>query len=201
MYNILELYSRPYNPVEPVVGTDEKSKQLLENIRKILFGKVRKTDYEYKRCGTRNIFLAVEPLAGRRFVQVTTHRKKGDFAHYIRMLVDIIYKDAKKIHLVLDNLNTHFKKSFIETFGEAEAARILEKIEFHYTPKHASWLNVAEIEIGIMDKQCLSRRIPTEEKMIKELEIWQKKRNEAKSKIIWKFSKQEADEKLSKHYT
>ena len=175
MYDIAELYGRPYNPLEPVVGTDEKSKQLLENIHQELFGKIKKTDYEYKRNGTRNIFVAVEPLAGRRFVQVTKHRKKADFANYIKILVDDIYKDATKIHLVLDNLNTHFKKSFIETFGDEEARRILDKIEFHYTPKHASWLNVAEIEIGIMDKQCLNRRIPTEEKMTNELDIMAEK--------------------------
>ena len=201
MYDIIELYGRPYNPLEPVVGMDEKSKQLLESVRMELFGKVRKTDYEYKRHGTRNIFIAVEPLAGRRFVQVTKHRKKADFAHYIKLLADDTYKDATKIHVVLDNLNTHFRKSFVETFGEEEAVRILKRIAFHYTPKHGSWLNIAEIEIGIMDRQCLNRRIATEAKMAKELAIWQEQRNTTKATITWKFSKQDADEKLSKHYT
>ena len=200
MYALIELYHRPYNPQEPVVCMDEKSKQLLANLRRIIYGKIAKVDYEYKRCGTRNIFLAVEPLAGKRIAEVTKRRTRADFATYIKRLVDEEYKEAVKIHLVLDNLNTHFPKSFHETFGQQEAERILSKIEFHYTPKHASWLNMAEIEIGIMDRQSLGERIPTEDILIRNLDIWQKHRNDAKAKILWTFSKQNADDKLNKNY-
>ena len=200
MYALIALYAQPYNPLHPVVCCDEKSKQLLGNIRKIIYGKIRKEDYEYKRNGTRNIFVAVEPLAGTRHVRVTGRRTKIDFAEYIRELIDTQYTDAEKIHLVLDNLNTHFPKSFFETFPKAEAERILNKIEFHYTPKHASWLNMAEIEIGIMDRQCLNRRIPTEQEMITQLQIWQNYRNDKHAKITWTFSKHDADDKLGKYY-
>jgi len=200
MYALIELYARPYNPLHPVVCCDEKSKQLLRNIRKVIIGKIRKIDYEYKRGGTRNIFVGVEPLTGIRHVRLTKRRTKIDFAHYIKWLIDTHYKDAEKVHLVLDNLNTHFPKSFYETFPAEEAERILDKIEFHYTPKHASWLNIAEIEIGVMDAQCLNRRIPTEEQMIKQLEIWQKQRNDSQATITWKFSRQDADKKLGKYY-
>lgn len=201
MYELIDLYERPYDPLEPVVCVDEKSKQLLGHTRKPLPGKIRKEDYEYTRNGTRNIFMGVEPLAGRRVVQLTGHRKKEDFANYIKMLVDDIYPLTFLIHIVLDNLNTHFEKSFYETFGPEEAKRILSKVRFHYTPKHASWLNMAEIEIGIMDRQCLNRRIPDEETMVRELKAWQNGRNEKQAKILWSFSKQDADDKLGKHYT
>jgi DDE superfamily endonuclease len=200
MYDILNLYGIDYNPQEPVICVDEKSKQLIEETRKPILGTVKKQDYEYKRHGTQNIFVAVEPLAGQRVVQVTDTRKKADFAHFIKDLKEHYYKDADKIHIVLDNLNTHFKKSFVETFGETEAQEILKNIVFHYTPKHASWLNMAEIEIGVMDKQCLNRRIPTKEKMIYALQIWQNHRNQQKAHIKWNFSCQDADRKLSHHY-
>jgi hypothetical protein len=200
MYDLLELYAKPYNPLEPVVNIDEKSKQLISDTRPCLRGKIRKTDYEYIRKGTRNIFVAVEPKAGKRIVQVTKTRKKADFANFIRILVDEVYPEAVVIHFVLDNLNTHFAKSFYATFDKEEAERILSRIQFHYTPKHASWLNMAEIEIGIMDKQCLNGRIGTEEKMIAELQAWENKRNQEKKMIEWKFTKQDADSKLSKYY-
>lgn len=201
MYNLIDLYHRPYNPKEPVICTDEKSKQLLAHSRPSIRGKIRKIDYEYVRHGTRNIFLAVEPKAGKRYVEVTKTRKKGDFARYIKSQIDKDYAQADRIHVVLDNLNTHFAKSFYETFDIEEADRILSKIKFHYTPKHASWLNMAEIEIGIMDKQCLNRRISSEKLLKSELLAWQSQRNSQKTKIVWKFSKQDADEKLSRHYT
>jgi hypothetical protein len=201
MYGILNLYTQEYNPQEPVICVDEKSKQLIEDTREAILGKIKKQDYEYKRNGTQNIFVAVEPLAGKRIVEVTDTRKKVDFANFIKDLKEQNYKEVDKIHIVLDNLNTHFDKSFIETFGESEARKILDNIVFHYTPKHASWLNMAEIEIGVMDRQCLNRRIATKEKMIHELEIWQRHRNEKGAKIIWNFSCQDADQKLAKHYT
>jgi hypothetical protein len=202
MYDLLELYALPHNEKEPVICMDEKSKQLLGNVRKSLPGKVLRVDYEYKRYGMRNIFMCVQPLGGKRFVQVTKRRTKQDFAMYIKTLVDDIYPKADKIKLVVDNLNTHFAKSFYETFAKEEAARILARLEFHYTPKHASWLNMAEIEIGIMDRQVLkNRRIPSETELRESLDIWQNNRNEQGAKITWSFSKQDADNKLSKHFT
>ena len=201
MYDLIDLYHRPYNPKEPVVCMDEKSKQLLSNSRTSLKGNIRKIDYEYVRHGTRNIFLAVEPKAGKRNVEVTKTRKKIDFAIYIKSLVDTDYANADVIHIVLDNLNTHFPKSFHETFEKEEAERLLSKVKFHYTPKHASWLNMAEIEIGIMDKQCLKKRIPSEKLLKSELLAWENERNYKNSKIVWSFSKQDADHKLSRHHT
>ena len=159
-----------------------------------------KEDCEYKRAGTHNIFMAVEPKGGCRQVEVTTRRTKGDFVQFIGHLVKIVYVRARKIHLVLDNLNTHFRSSFEEILGVKEAAQMLERVEFHYTPKHASWLNMAEIEIGIMDRQCTGCRIPNEQTLRSEVAAWTDRRNQAKSTIDWKFTRQDADQKLSRHY-
>lgn len=200
MYELIDLYARPYDPREPVVGVDEKSKQLLAETREPLKGKVRKADYEYKRNSTENIFLAVEPQAGKRTVRVTDRRTKKDFAKFVRLLVDKVYPDASVVHLVLDNLNTHFANSFFETFSAKEAERLRARVKFHYTPKHGSWLNMAEIEIGIMNRQCLSRRIPAKAKLVRELAAWERERNRQRAKIEWKFTKQDADRKLGKHY-
>jgi hypothetical protein len=182
---------------------DEKSKQLIEDVRGILplkQGSVAKYDYEYKRNGTRNIFVAVEPLAGKRKIKVTYSRKKNDFAYFVKELVEQDYQQAEVIRLVLDNLNTHFTSSFYETFTKRGAKKILSKIEFYYTPKHGSWLNMAEIEINIMDRECLARRIGQEDMLKSELTHWSRKRNIARKKIHWSFTKQDADIKLSKHY-
>lgn len=205
MYDLLDLYAEEYDPKRPVICTDEKSKQLLQSkkdpipMRK---GQDERYDYEYKRNGTRNIFVAVEPKAGWRKAAPTRHRKKPDFARFVRDLVNNPrYRDVDKIRLVLDNLNTHFAASLYETFPKKEAKRILSKIEFHYTPTHASWLNMAEIELNIMDRECLGgRRIPDEAALTRELKAWQKRRNKAKRTIEWKFTRQEADRKLGKHY-
>lgn len=202
MYNLLNLYSRKYNEHYPVICVDEKSKQLLEDKRKVIPmkpGSPQKYDGEYKRMGTQNIFVAVEPLAGKRYIKVTDQRKKTDYAHYIKDLVSR-YPNAKKIQLVADNLNTHFESSFYETFNKQEAKSILKKIEFHYTPKHGSWLNMAEIEINMMDKECLDRRIGQKEILKKEIASWGKQRNRERKKIKWTFTKKKADEILSKHY-
>ena len=200
MEHILELYEKPYTPEEPIICIDEKSKQLLKDSRKekpTEKGKAKRKDYEYERNGTRNIFVAVEPKEGFRKIQVTKKRKKPDFAKFIRSLVKLKqYRDTKKIHIVLDNLNTHFEKSFYETFSQKEAEDILEKIEFHYTPKHASWLNMAEIEIGIMERQCTKGRMGTEEKLRKHLHAWKKRRNAQKEKIQWRFTRQDARKKF-----
>jgi DDE superfamily endonuclease len=158
MYKLLSLYSRSYNKQYPVVCVDEKSKQLIEDVRKRISlkpGSTAKYDGEYRRRGTRNIFVAVEPLAGMRKIEVTLQRKKIDFAHFIKDLIDHNYRQAKKVRLVLDNLNTHFAASFYETFSQKQADRILKKIDFYYTPKHGSWMNMAEIEINMMDRECL----------------------------------------------
>lgn len=195
---MLNLYEKPYDPLEPVICTDEKSKQLLQDKRKSLKarkGKLKRADYEYQRNGTRNIFLAVEPKAGWRYLKVTQCRKKPDFAQFIKELLKN-YRSVKKIHLVADNLNTHFGKSFYETFSKREADKILQKIEFHYTPKHASWLNMAEIELSIAGRQCLNRRIPTEEELKQEIKHWQKYRNDNKLTIQWKFTVKDARKKF-----
>lgn len=203
MYDVLDLYNLPYNRDEPVVCVDEKSKQLLADTRVAIAckpGASSKHDYEYERRGTRNLFVAVEPLAGWRQVQVTTHRKKPDFVRFIRQLLQGRYRRAKKVHIVLDNLNTHFAKGFIEVLGEKRAAKLLSRIEFHYTPAHGSWLNMAEIEIGILDKQCLDRRLATAEEMVAEVKAWQTKRNRQRKIIDWTFTKEKADKKLKKYY-
>jgi hypothetical protein len=203
MYDILNLYEQPYDPKRPVLGMDEKSKQFIEDSRPPIPatpGKTMKQDYEYVRKGTANIFMAVEPKGGKRFVLVTAQRTKPDFAFFMKNLVDVHYPDAIMIRVVLDNLNTHFESSFFESMNEKEARRILLKLEFHYVPKHASWLNVAETEIGIMDTQCTGRRIKDKELLTCEVNAWMKRRNKQRRKIEWTFTKQKADGKLGKYY-
>jgi len=203
MHGIIDLCLEPYDPKRPKVGIDEKSLQLLKDTREpipIKPGSSGKYDYEYKRNKTANIFVAVEPDAGRRKTKATKNRKKDDFAHFVKELVDEDYKDAELVRIILDNLNTHFESSFYETFGKEEAERILSKIEFHYTPKHGSWLNVAELEINVMQSQCTGRRMKDMEFLVKELKAWTKRRNDEKRKINWRFTKEKADEKLGRHY-
>jgi DDE superfamily endonuclease len=203
MYKLLTLYSRSYNKQYPVICVDEKSKQLIEDVRKSISlkpGSLAKYDGEYRRKGTRNIFVAVEPLAGKQKIEVTLQRKKIDFAHFIKELIDHNYRQAKKVRLVLDNLNTHFAASFYETFSQKQADRILRKIDFYYTPKHGSWLNMAEIEINMMDRECLARRIGDASVMGREIACWTQQRNKEKKKIQWSFTRKDADKKLSKYY-
>lgn len=203
MYRLLDLYGEPYDPKCPVICMDEKSKQLIEDTRKPIPmrpGSVAKHDYEYKRNGTRNIFVAVEPKAGKRKITVTKTRTRRDFAYFIRDLVNDDYEQASEVCMVLDNLNTHFEKSFYETFSEEEAKRILDRITFYYTPKHGSWLNMAEIEINIMDRECLGEKIGNGELLNKRLRHWTRNRNRERKKIRWTFTRQDADKKLSKHY-
>jgi len=202
MYDILDLYEKPYDPTRPVIGLDEKPKQLLGEKRKNLPmqpGKPEKYDYEYVRLGKANIFMAVEPQGGKRYPQVTRQRTKRDFALYLQKLGKK-YSKAKIIRVVLDNLNTHNPSALYETFEKPEAQKILKRFEFHYTPKHASWLNVAEIEIGVMDTECTARRIPTIETLTNEVNAWTTGRNRKRKKIVWTFTKQKADLKLGKHY-
>lgn len=203
MYDVLDLYQRTYNRDEPVVCVDEKSKQLLASVRcdlALKAGQPTKVDYEYERKGTRNLFVAVEPLAGWRQVKVTLQRKKADFVQFIRQLLQGRYRRAKRVHLVLDNLNIHFAKVFVDVLGAKRAEKLLKRIVFHYTPTHASWLNMAEIEIGILDKQCLKGRIATQEKLVTQVAAWQKQRNQQRKTIDWTFTRQDADKKLGKHY-
>ncbi len=200
MYDILELYAEPYDPQRPVICFDEKSKQLLGHTKEPLRGKIVREDYHYRRNGTRNIFLAADPKGGRRNTQVTVYRKKPDFARFIKRLVDEWYPHANTIRLVMDNLNTHNESSFFEIFPRKEAERILGKLEFHYTPKHASWLNMAEIEIGVMDRQCLKGRIPDEPTLKRQVAVWQGQRNYGRAKIRWTFTKEKADKKLGEYY-
>ena len=203
MYDVLNLYEEPYDPKRPIINLDEKPKQLLKDKRKSIPmkpGSPEKYDYEYVRNGKATIFMAVEFKAGKRVTQVTQTRTMKDFASFVKMLVDKEYHEADVIRLVVDNLNTHKDKAFYETFSKDEAERILSKIEFHFTPKHASWLNAAEIEINVMDIECTGRRIRNIETLIREVAAWTKRRNDQKKKIDWKFTKDKADKKLSKYY-
>lgn len=203
MYHLLDLYKEPYDPHHPVVCMDEKSKQLLEESREPIAakpGSVERYDYEYKRKGTCNIFMAVNPKEGMRFIKITDTRTKADFANFIKDLVEVQYAKVRCIRIVLDNLNTHFDGSLIETFGKRKAAKILKKVRFIYTPKHASWLNMAEIEINIMDRQCTGGRIASKANLKTRVMKWAKRRNKDKSTIDWKFTRQDADNKLAKHY-
>jgi hypothetical protein len=203
MYRLLDLYNQVHDPLQPMVCMDEKSKQLLADSRqpiKAAPGKPEKVDYEYRRKGTCNIFVAVVPKAGIRIVKVTDKRTKEDFAYFIEELVEKHFRRATYIQLVLDNLNTHFEGSLIETFGKRKATRLLKKIKFIYTPKHGSWLNMAEIEINIMDRQCTGSRIDCKETLASNVAIWSKERNKERCNIEWKFTRQDADTKLSKHY-
>lgn len=203
MYDLLDLYALSYDERRPVICVDEKSKQLLGEKRKPIAqkpGSSLKYDYEYTRNGTRNIFVAVEPKGGRRMVRVTKRRTRSDFAKFVAQLARA-YPLAKKLRLVVDNLNTHFEKSFTNTFSRKEARRILKRVEFHYTPKHASWLNMAEIEINIMSRECLgARRFSQHWILAQEVKAWERQRNKNKNKIVWKFTRQNADAKLGKHY-
>lgn len=203
MYRILDLYSRPFDPKNPTVCIDEKSKQLIFDKRAPISmkpGKPAKIDYEYKRNGTRNIFVAVEPLAGNHVIRVTKRRTKKDFAYFVKGLVTETYKEAGNINIVLDNLNTHFEKSFYETFSKAESDKLLSKATFYYTPKHASWLNMAEIEISMIEEECTGRRIGTEKILKEEIEAWGNKANKVKRKINWSFTKRDAYKKMNHHY-
>jgi hypothetical protein len=200
METLLTLYAQEPNPDEPLICMDEKSKQLLMNVRASLLmreGVPKRSDYEYKRNGTRNIFLAVVPLEGFRYCRVTKRRTKKDFAEFIKYLLDERYPSVRMIHLICDNLNTHFPSSFFEAFSKEEAERLLARITFHYTPKHASWLNMAEIELSILGRQCINMRIPVEEGLIQKMSAWEETRNALRSKIQWKFTVADARRKLS----
>lgn len=203
MYALLELYARPLCRAEPVICIDEKSLQLIAHSHDPLpmdAGSPTKQDYESVRNGTTNLFVAVEPKAGQRIVEVTAQRGKTDFVAFVSDLLTNAYAKARRVHLVLDNLNTHFRKSFDDVLGTRAAATLLRRVQFHYTPKHASWLNMAEIEIGILSRQCLDRRIASRELLQSEVDAWQEARNAQQRTIEWTFTRQDADQKLGRHY-
>lgn len=203
MEDVLDVYKRPYDEKCPVVCMDETNKQHIKETRKPIPakpGKPERFDTEYERDGTSNIFLSFEPLTGKRNLKVTDHRKRTDWAHFIKEMVDNDYPDVEKIVLVMDNLNTHAGASLYETFEPAEAKRILDKLEIHYTPKHGSWLNMAELELSHLSRQCLDRRIPDQKTMINETSAWCKARNEKAVKVNWQFTTEDARIKLKKLY-
>jgi hypothetical protein len=199
MEDVLDLYAEPYDPKRPKVNFDESSKQLIGEARQPLAaqpGQAARYDYEYKRNGTRNLFLFVEPQTGWRHVAVTEQRTMQDFAHQRQWLVDERYPEAEVIRIVLDNLNIHKPASLYETFPPAEAHRIRQKLEFHYTPKHGSWLNLAEIEFSVLARQCLHRRIATAAVLKRELAAAEAARNAARATIDWQFTTAQARMKL-----
>lgn len=203
MEDVLDVYKRPYDPKRPNVCLDETSKQLIGETRTPVLaspGLPGRYDYEYKRNGVANLFMMFEPLVGKRHVKVTQRRTKIDWAHCVREMVNQIYPDAEQIVLVMDNLNTHNKSSLYEAFEPAEAKRIADKLEIHYTPKHGSWLDMAEIELGILARQCLSRRIDNMGKLEKEVASWQMIRNTDEAKVNWRFTTEDARIKLKKLY-
>jgi len=199
MNDVLEVYEREYDPTKPVVCMDEKGKQLLKETRTPLArrpARPLRCDYEYERNGTCNLFVAVEPKGKKRVVRVTKRRTKKDYASFMKYLIDDVYKNVEKLILVEDNLNTHRKETLTEIFGEEEGIRIASKIEWHYTPKHASWLDQAEIEIHSLEQQCLNRRIPDFHTMQSEVAACVRKRNLDKIGINWQFTREKAKEKF-----
>ena len=203
MEDVLAVYLRPYDKRYPQLCMDEISKQLVSEKRlplPLAPGQTQCYDYEYERQGVRNIFIATEPLKGVRYTKVTEHRTKRDWVEFIRELLDEQYAEAEKVVLVLDNLNTHILSAFYEFFPPEEARRLIDKLEIHYTPKHASWLNMAEIELSVLSGQCLDRRIGTEEELKQEVAAWQQQRNSSQATINWRFTTQDARTKLKHLY-
>ena len=203
MESTLELYHRPYDPLHPVVCMDETTKQLTAEVHEPLPpepGRVERFDTLYKRNGVATIFMFFEPLTGWRKASVTEGKTRVDWAHQVRQILDVHYPAAQRVHLLMDNLNTHSGASLYEAFAPTEARRLLERIEFHYTPKHGSWLNVAEIELSILSRQCLDRRVPGAATLQREIEAWQKDRNNRASKVKWQFTTRDARIKLVKLY-
>ena len=203
MEDVLSVYAEPYDPKRPKVCFDETSRQLLADTQPPLPGQPGcpgRVDYEYKRAGTRNLFMHCEPQTGWRHVEVTERRTQLEFAYQMQWLVNERYPQADVIRVVLDNLNTHGPGSLYEAFEPAEARRLVQKLEFHYTPKHGSWLNMAEIELSIVQRQCLTRRIADEARLKREVATWERQRNEAQDTIDWRFSVTDAREKLKRLY-
>jgi hypothetical protein len=203
MEDVLDVYKRPLDPKRAMVCLDETSKQLIAETRVPVSaspGHQACYDYEYKRNGVANLFMMFEPLAGKRRVTMTERRTKKDGAACVRDLVDEMYPQAQRVVLVMDNLNTHTPASLYQAFPPAEAKRIADRLEIHYTPKHGSWLNMAEIELSILDRQCLARRIADMDELKREVAAWQTNRNASAAKVDWQFTTSEARTKLKKLY-
>jgi hypothetical protein len=203
MEDVLSIYMRPYDPRTPVVCFDETSKQQVIEKQVPLPpepGQPERYDYEYERNGVSNLFMLSEPLAGWRHVEVTDRRTKQDYAYQMKALVDVHYPDAEWITIVHDQLNTHDPSALYETFEPQEAKRILDKLEIHYTPKHGSWLNMAEIELSVLARQCLDRRIPDQDTLKREVAAWEERRNTQSRTIDWQFKTEDARIKLKRLY-
>jgi len=203
MEDVLDVYTRPYHPKRPQVCLDETSRQLLGDVNAplpVAPGHPACQDYEYERNGVCNLFLVTEPLRGWRHVVVGDQRTRRDFAHVIRDLVDVQYPDAERILLVMDNLNTHTPAALYETFPPAEAKRLADRLEIHYTPKHGSWLNMAEIELRVLSEQCLDRRLASRAILEHEVAAWERQRNAANKSINWRFTTADARIKLKHLY-
>jgi hypothetical protein len=203
MEDVLDTYAKPYDSTRPVVCVDEGGKQLIGEVREPLPvrpGSIAKYDSEYKRGGVANVFMAFEPLAGRRHVEVSARKTSIDFARFLRRLSDERYSDAEQIVLVCDNLNTHSPAAFYNAFEPAEARRLAQRFEWHYTPKHGSWLNVAEMELSVLARQCLARRIPDQKTLHHQAAAWERERNRATVSVNWQFTTEDARIKLKKLY-
>lgn len=203
MEKVLDVYKLPYDEKFPVVCMDESPKQLIKETRPTIPmkpGRVKKEDYEYERCGTCNIFMVNEPLKGKRYVEITERKTKKDWAIFVNKIANELYPDADKITLVMDNLNTHGTGALYEVFSPDEAKRLCDRFEFVYTPKHASWLNMAEIELNVLQSQCLSRKIDNIETVKKEVKAWYGVRNNMNAKINWQFKTKDARIKLKRLY-
>ena len=202
MEMVLDVYKRPYDARYPVVCMDESPKQLIAETKTPIPaapGRPYRSDYEYRRCGVCNIFMASEPLAGKRIVKITERKTKSDWAMFLEEIAEQ-YQEAERITLVMDNLNTHTPGAFYETFCPDKAKALWDRFEFVYTPKHGSWLNMAEIELNVLISQCLGRRIDNIEEIKQEVSAWQKHRDNKKAKVNWQFSAEDARIKLSRLY-
>lgn len=203
MEDVLDIYHRPYDPKFPVVNLDETFKQLIGETREplpMIPGYPQRYDHVYMRNGVASLFMVFEPLAGWRQVTLSEHRRREEFAYVVRDLVDGRYKNATRILLILDQLNTHSPASLYQAFTPQEAQRIAEKLEIHYTPKHGSWLNMAEIELSVLGRQCLRRRIGTAAELAEQIAAWQTQRNARQTKVDWRFTTDNARIKLRKLY-
>ena len=203
MEDVLQVYTRPLDDKRPLLCMDEMPKQLLSETREplpVTPGKPARQDYEYKRGGVADVFMVFEPLVGKRYIEITDQRRREEWARVMQKVSDELYPQAEKIVVVMDNLNTHTPAAFYQVFEPSEARRLVERFEFHYTPKHGSWLNMAEIELSALVRQCLDRRIPDKETMIQEVKAWQDQRNSEVVKVHWQFTTADARVKLKSLY-
>ena len=203
MEDVLEVYARPHNAQKPVVCLDEAAKQLLGESREpqpAAPGRVARYDNEYERHGTCSLFMVFEPLAAKRWVQVKERRTSLDYAHVVQWMLDEAYPHAEKVVLVQDNLNTHGPHSLYQAFAPQEARRLIERIEWHYTPKHGSWLNMAELELSVLARQCLRERMESQQNLERHIQAWQHRRNQTATRVNWQFTTQDARIKLKRLY-